>query len=203
MTLAEQPRNNPNSPGEDAHSPERPNGNTRKRKKARMAECLYLEQLELGAIWTSPSRTVTETDVVFFAGMTGDYDPLHTDHEYAAKSHYGKPIAHGLLGLSLMAGLSSTTPRLRNLALIKVESWDFHRPIYVGDTIFVVSVVERITPRGRRSGEVVWHRKLMNSRQECVQSGRIVTIVARQSFAPRAQIISSRISIDEVSQPRP
>lgn len=168
-----------------------------------MAECLYLEQLELGAIWTSPSRTVTETDVVFFAGMTGDYDPLHTDHEFAAKSHYGKPIAHGLLGLSLMAGLSSTTPRLRNLALTKVESWDFHRPIYVGDTIYVVSVVDRITPRGRRSGEVVWHRKLMNSRQECVQSGRIVTIVARQSFAPRAEIISTRISIDEVSQPRP
>jgi acyl dehydratase len=165
-----------------------------------MAECLYLEQLELGAIWTSPSRTVTETDVVFFAGMTGDYDPLHTDHEFAAKSHYGKPIAHGLLGLSLMAGLSSTTPRLRNLALIKVDSWDFHRPIYVGDTIHVVSIVERITPRGRRSGEVVWHRKLMNSRGECVQSGRITTIVARQTFAPRSpQILSSRIAIDEVS----
>ena len=93
-----------------------------------MVECLFLEDLEIGALWTSPSRTVTETDVVFFAGMTGDYDPLHTDHEFAAKSHYGKPIAHGLLGLSLMAGLSSTTPRLRNLALTKVDTWEFHRP---------------------------------------------------------------------------
>ena len=55
-----------------------------------MVECLFLEDLEIGALWTSPSRTVTETDVVFFAGMTGDYDPLHTDHEFAAKSHYGK-----------------------------------------------------------------------------------------------------------------
>lgn len=168
-----------------------------------MVECLFLEQLKLGAKWTSPSRTVTETDVVFFAGMTGDYDPLHTDHEFAAKSHYGKPIAHGLLGLALMAGLSSTTPRLRNLALTKVEKWEFHRPIYVGDTIHVVSFVERITPRGRRSGEVVWHRKLMNSRDECVQSGYIITIVARQSFAPRTDILSSIISIDEVSHPHP
>ena len=66
-----------------------------------MVECLFLEQLKLGATWTSPSRTVTETDVVFFAGMTGDYDPLHTDHEFAAKSHYGKPIAHGLLEVIL------------------------------------------------------------------------------------------------------
>lgn len=168
-----------------------------------MAECLYLENLHLEDVWTSPARTVTETDVVFFAGMTGDYDPLHTDHEFAAQSHYGKPIAHGLLGLSLMAGLSSTTPRLRNLALIKVESWEFHRPIYVGDTIHVVSSIESITPRGRRSGEVVWNRKLMNSRNECVQSGRIVTIVARQSAVPRSEILSARVTIDEVSHPRP
>jgi acyl dehydratase len=102
-----------------------------------------------------------------------------------------------------MAGLSSTTPRLRNLALTKVEKWEFHRPIYVGDTIYVVSSVERITPRGRRSGEVVWHRKLMNSREECVQSGYIITIVARQSFAPRPEILSRIVAIDEVSQPHP
>lgn len=162
-----------------------------------MVECLFLEDLEIGALWTSPSRTVTETDVVFFAGMTGDYDPLHTDHEFAAKSHYGKPIAHGLLGLSLMAGLSSTTPRLRNLALTKVDTWEFHRPIYVGDTIFVVSEVAQITPKGRRSGEVLWHRKLMNSRNECVQSGHIVTIVARKQAAPRTEILSARILVEE------
>ncbi len=64
--------------------------------------------------------------------MTGDYDPLHTDHEFAAKSHYGKPIAHGLLGLSLMAGLSSTTPRLRNFGFdqsrfLGVSSTDLRR----------------------------------------------------------------------------
>ena len=191
------------SPGDQSlenslDSPDPPSNATRRRKRAGMAECLYLEQLQTDTVWTSPSRTVTETDVVFFAGMTGDYDPLHTDHEYAAQSHYGKPIAHGLLGLSLMAGLSSTTPRLRNLALTKVESWDFHRPIYMGDTIYVVSTIESITPRGRRSGEVVWFRKLMNSRNECVQSGRIITIVARQTVAPRSQVVSARVAIDEV-----
>jgi 3-hydroxybutyryl-CoA dehydratase len=165
-----------------------------------MADSLYLEHLEVGAVWTSPSRTVTETDVVFFAGMTGDYDPLHVDHEYAAKSHYGKPIAHGLLGLSMMAGLSSTTPRMKNLAFVKIERWEFHRPIYVGDTIHVVNIVQQITPRGRRSGEVLWARKLMNSRNECVQSGLISTIVARQSFAPRNEILSARLTLDDVPQ---
>ena len=152
-----------------------------------MSECLFLEDLEPGSSWTSSARTVTETDIVSFAGMTGDFDPLHVDHEYAAETPYGKPIAHGLLGLSLMAGLSSTCPRVRTLALVRVDQWLFQRPVYVGDTIHVVTQVESITPRGRRSGEVVWFRKVINQRGECVQSGRIVTLVSSHSFLPRSQ----------------
>ncbi len=167
-----------------------------------MAEYLHFEDLEVGAIWSSPSRTITEADVIFFAGMTGDYDPLHMDHEYASQSHYGRPIVHGLLGMSIMAGLSSTAPRMRNLAFTKIENWEFHRPIYVGDTLHAVTVVESLTARGRRSGEVVWSRRLMNSKNECVQSGRIITIVQRKAFAPRPNLVSARMPIDEVSQQR-
>lgn len=154
-----------------------------------MSECLYLEDLVVGASWTSPARTLTESDIVTFAGMTGDYDPLHVDREFAASTPYGKPIAHGLLGLSLMAGLSSTCPRMRTLALVKVGEWEFHRPIYIGDTVHVVTQVESITPRGRRSGEVVWFRKLVNQRGECVQSGKIVTLVSSHSFLPRSHAV--------------
>ncbi len=152
-----------------------------------MSESLYLEDLEPGSSWTSAARTVTETDIVSFAGMTGDFDPLHVDHEFAAETPYGKPIAHGLLGLSIMAGLSSTCPRVRTLALVRVDQWQFQRPVFVGDTIHVVTQVESITPRGRRSGEVIWFRKVINQRGECVQSGRIVTLVSSHSFLPRSQ----------------
>jgi 3-hydroxybutyryl-CoA dehydratase len=150
-----------------------------------MADCLYFEDLVPGASWTSPSRTLTEADIVNFAGMTGDFDPLHMDHEFAAETPYGRPIAHGLLGLSMMAGLSSTCPRVRTLALVSVEQWQFHHPIYVGDTLRVVTQVESARPSGRRSGRVVWLRKLINQREECVQSGRLVTLVSSQSFLPR------------------
>lgn len=152
-----------------------------------MSECLYLEDLAIGRIWTSNARTITETDIVSFAGMTGDYDPLHVDHEYARQTPYGKPIAHGLLGLSLMAGLSSNAPRVRTLALVKVSEWQFQCPIYIGDTVHAVTQVESISPRGRRSGEVVWFRRLINQRGECAQSGRIVTLVSSHAFLPRSQ----------------
>lgn len=154
-----------------------------------MSDVLYLEDLEVGRTWKSLSRTLTETDIVGFAGMTGDYDPLHVDREFAAETPYGKPIAHGLLGLSLMAGLSSTCPRVRTMALVRVDQWMFHRPIFIGDTVHVLTEVESITPRGRRSGEVIWFRKLINQRGECVQSGRISTLVSSHSFLPRASSV--------------
>ncbi len=162
-----------------------------------MSESLYLEDLEPGSSWTSPARTLTETDIVSFAGMTGDYDPLHVDHEFAASTPYGKPIAHGLLGLSLMAGLSSTSPRVRTLALVRIDGWVFHRPVYVGDTVHVVTVVESVTPHGRRSGEVVWVRKLVNQRGECVQSGKIVTLVSSHAFLPRSRPVAAGMKLSE------
>ncbi len=162
-----------------------------------MPECLYLEDLAIGNLWTSPARTITESDIVSFAGMTGDYDPLHIDHEYARQTPYGKPIAHGLLGLSLMAGLSSNSPRVRTLALVKVADWQFQRPVYVGDTVHAVTQVESISPRGRRSGEVVWFRKLLNQRGECVQSGRINTLVSSHSFLPRSQPIPAGMKLSK------
>ncbi len=165
-----------------------------------MSDCLYLEDIEPGSSWKSPARTVTETDIVSFAGMTGDYDPLHVDHEYAAETPYGKPIAHGLLGLSLMAGLSSSCPRMRTLALVKVDDWQFLKPVYVGDTIHVLTEVEQITPRGRRSGEVVWHRKVINQRGECVQSGKLVTLVSSQSFLPRSKPVPASIKLSKLRQ---
>lgn len=150
-----------------------------------MSELLYLEDLEVGAVWKSAARTVTESDIVNFAGLTGDYDPLHVDHEYAAQTPYGKPISHGLLGLSFMAGLSSTCPRMRTLALVKVADWQFTKPVYPGDTVHVITQVESVTPKGRKAGEVVWHRRLINQRGECVQEGKLATLVSSRKFLPR------------------
>jgi len=143
-----------------------------------MSEMLYFDDLQVGHRWRSPSRTVTETDVVNFAGLTGDFDPLHVDHEFAAQTPFKKPIAHGLLGLSLLAGLSSTSPRVRTVALVAVTDWKFIKPVYFGDTLHALTEVVEKRPNGRRSGHVTWRRQLINQRGEIVQDGIFETLVS-------------------------
>ena len=62
------------------------------------------DDLVVGDEWESPRRTVTETDVVLFAGLSGDFNPLHVDHSSAQSNPFGRPVAHGLLGLAIATG---------------------------------------------------------------------------------------------------
>ena len=143
-----------------------------------MSDYLYFDELQVGQKWHSPARTVTETDVVNFAGLTWDFDPLHTDHEFARQTPFRQPIAHGLLGLSFLAGLSSTAPRIRTAALVAVTDWKFLKPIFFGDTVHVVTEVTEKRPNGRRTGRVLWKRQLVNQKGEVVQEGTIETLVS-------------------------
>lgn len=142
-----------------------------------MSNLLYFEDLSVGDSWTSAARTITETDVVNFAGMTGDYDPLHVDHEYARQTPYRRPIAHGLLGLSLVAGLASHFPQVRTLAFVSIHKWEFRQPMFVGDTVHAVTEVLEKRPAGRRSGHITWKRQLVNQSGSVVQSGVFETLV--------------------------
>ena len=141
-------------------------------------DSLWFDDVEVGQKWLSPARTLTEGDVVNFASMTGDYNPLHVDHDYAAKSIYRKPIAHGLLGLSWVAGLGSTSPLMQTLAFTSVKQWEFLLPIYFGDTVHVVTRCLAKTPKGKKSGQIVWERQLVNQKDQVVQQGQFETLVS-------------------------
>ena len=143
-----------------------------------MSEPLFFEDLSVGDRWISPARTITESDVVNFAGLTGDYDPLHVDHEFARQTPFGRPIAHGLLGLSWVAGLSSHSPSVRTMAFVAIQNWEFHKPAYIGDTVHVVTEVLELRPNGRRTGHVNWRRQLINQAGDIIQSGVLSTLVA-------------------------
>ena len=143
-----------------------------------MTEALFYEDLNAGDRWTSRARTITESDIINFAGLTGDFDPLHVDHEFAKQTPFGKPIAHGLLGLSFLAGLASQCPAVRTLAFSSLRDWQFLAPIYIGDTVHAVTeVVDKLT-NGRRSGKITWNRQLVNQDEQTVQSGVFETLVA-------------------------
>src|SRR5438128_9788166 len=103
------------------------------------AQHLYFEDIEVGQQWESLGRTITEADVVNFAGISGDFNPIHIDQETAKSGPFGKPIAHGLLGLSIASGLGSHSPRVDTLAFLSILEWHFREPIFFGDTVQLIS----------------------------------------------------------------
>ncbi|MEV4604662.1 MaoC/PaaZ C-terminal domain-containing protein [Amycolatopsis sp. NPDC049253] len=101
---------------------------------------LLYEDLSVGLSFRSPGRTITDADVVGFAGLTGDYSEVHTSDVYAKASQFGRRIAHGMLGLAYAHGLMwPRTELLRNtaIAFLGIKEWRFVGPIFIGDTIFV------------------------------------------------------------------
>lgn len=101
---------------------------------------LSYDDLHVGMSFRSPGRTITDADLVAFAGLTGDYSELHTSEVYARNSQFGRRVAHGMLGLAYAHGLMwARTGELRDtaVAFLGISDWRFVGPIFVGDTIFV------------------------------------------------------------------
>jgi len=147
-------------------------------------QVLAFDELHIGDEWESSGRTITEADVVHFAGLSRDYNPLHCDHERSGSGPFGRPLAHGLLGLAVATGLASQAPRVDTLALLAILEWKFILPIGFGDTIRVISRVEDKQPQARgRRGVVTWHRRILNQSGQLVQEGRTRTLVRSSSRA--------------------
>lgn len=140
---------------------------------------LTFDELSVGDKYESWARTVTEADIVAFAGITADYGTLHVDHVAAAESPFRGPIAHGLLGLAWVAGMANHCPWVRTEAFLSITEWKFLKPILIGDTLHLVNEVIELEPKGRRRGRVLWRRSLVNQRGEIVQEGIFETFVAK------------------------
>ena len=139
---------------------------------------LYFDDVEVGQRWESLGRTITEADIVNFAGLSGDFNPIHMDHEFARSTPFRKPIAHGLLIFSIASGLGLYAPSMRTLAIVSVKDWQFKGPIFIGDTIRVRSTVvaKQVRSRGRR-GEITWHREIFNQEGKSIQEGTTITLI--------------------------
>ncbi len=139
---------------------------------------LFFDDLEVGQEWQSGGRTVTEADIVNFAGFSGDFNPIHIDHEFAKTTAFRRPIAHGIGVFAMASGLGVMTPPVRTLAFLRVKQWNFSYPVFAGDTIHMKSRVVEKTPRGRgKRGEVVWYRGVFNQEGKVVQEGELVLLI--------------------------
>jgi acyl dehydratase len=142
---------------------------------------LYFEEIELNQPMTTAARTITEADVVSFCGLSGDFNPLHTDEEFARSTPYGTRIAHGPLVLCAAMGLMNRTGFSDGSALgfLGIERWNFVGPVKLGDTIHVRFEVtdKRESSKGGR-GIVRRAVSVINQRDEVVQEGEMVTMIA-------------------------
>src|SRR5215510_5233611 len=128
---------------------------------------VFFEDLAVGQEFTSPGRTVTEADIVLFAGLSGDYNVLHTDAEHMKASIFGERIAHGLLVLSIQQGLlGRAMPECAGASLVALK-WKFRGPIKIGDTVRVRARVTA-TREGDKPewGLITVERRVVNQRGE-------------------------------------
>lgn len=139
---------------------------------------LFFDDVEVGQEWESLGRTITEADIVNFAGLSGDFNPIHTDHEYARSTPFRRPVAHGLLIWAVSSGLGAFAPPMRTLAFLGIRDWHFRNPVYIGDTIRVISKVIEKEERGRgRRGVVTWQRTILNQQDKVVHEGVTTTLI--------------------------
>src|SRR5438067_13553949 len=140
--------------------------------------------LHVGMSFRSPGRTITDADLVAFAGLTGDYSELHTSDVYARASPFGRRIAHGMLGLAYAHGLMwPRTGELREtaIAFLGINDWKFVSPIFIGDTIFVnYRIAELRDSKSKPTQAIVtFDVEIVNQDDRVVQRGRKALLVSK------------------------
>ncbi len=141
--------------------------------------------LHVGMAFRSPGRTITDADLVGFAGLTGDYSELHTSDVYAKSSQFGRRVAHGMLGLAYAHGLMwARTGELRQtaIAFLGISDWRFLEPIYVGDTIFVNYEISELRDSKSRPTQAiaVFDVAVVDQNERVVQRGRKALLLSKE-----------------------
>jgi 3-hydroxybutyryl-CoA dehydratase len=135
---------------------------------------LFFEEFEVGQTITSVGRTITEADVVAFAALSGDWNPIHTDAQFAAQHPFGQRVAHGLLCMSVASGLANRLGFLEETALAfrEIGDWKFSLPVFFGDTIRMKATVTETKPLRRLGGGLVNLKvEVLNQDDKVVQRG--------------------------------
>lgn len=141
---------------------------------------LYFEQFAVGDSVTTAGRTITEADIVGFAALSGDWNAIHADAEFAKGTLFGQRVAHGLLGLSVASGLAVRTGFIEGtvIAFREIGEWKFSRPIFIGDTIHVRATVTETKAIPRLGGgSVTFNVEVVNQNGQVVQHGTWTMLV--------------------------
>ena len=163
---------------------------------------LRFGDLHVGLAFRSPGRTITDADLVAFAGLTGDYSELHTSDVYAKSSQFGRRVAHGMLGLAYAHGLMwARTGELREtaIAFLGINEWKFLNPIFVGDTIFVNYEISELRESKSRPTQAIatFDVSVVDQDNRVVQKGKKALLVSKVPLSAVAASNSSAASGEE------
>lgn len=135
---------------------------------------MYFEEFSVGQKIVTVGRTVTEADIMAFAGLSGDYNRIHTDAEFSKSMPFGQRIAHGLLGLSITSGLAMRTGIMEGtvMAWREINEWKFVKPVLIGDTLHAELTVGETKALPRlKGGTVILTIETKNQNDETVMRG--------------------------------
>src|SRR3972149_1730927 len=137
---------------------------------------LYFEEFSVGQSVKTAGRTIGEDAIFSFAGLSGDYNQIHTDAVFASKTQFGQRVAHGLLGMSIAVGLIMQTGLLEGtvLAFREINEWKFVKPFFIGDTIHALLSISEIKGLPRiGAGALIASVEVLNQKDEVCQRGKL------------------------------
>jgi 3-hydroxybutyryl-CoA dehydratase len=144
---------------------------------------MWFEEFEVGQQIITPGRTLSESDIVSFAGLSGDYNQIHTDGEFARKTPFGQRVAHGLLGLSIASGLAMRTGVLEGtvIAFREINNWKFINPMFINDTIHAELNILETKPIPRiGGGSLIIEILVKNQHEETTMKGTWTVLVSNR-----------------------
>jgi acyl dehydratase len=155
----------------------------------------YLEDFKPGQLFTSSGRTLTEADLTMFSMISGDWNPIHADVEFARGTRYGQRLIHGTLGIAICTGMLHQIGIFEKsvIAMLGLREWNFKKPILVGDTVHLELEILSVEPgKSGRSGKLGRRFRLFNQHGEVTQEGDSDVLVltregARQQEAEQAR----------------
>lgn len=140
----------------------------------------YFQDFSIGDEFHTPSRTITEADIVNWSYLSGDWNPVHTDEEFAKKSEFKTRIAHGPLSLGIATGLMDRIGIIEGTALALLTlTQKFNAPVYIGDTISLkMTVSQKKETRKEDRGIVTFKVNILNQNGQIVSEGTWDLLIA-------------------------
>ncbi|WP_428851993.1 MaoC/PaaZ C-terminal domain-containing protein [Imbroritus primus] len=151
-----------------------------------MSHTLYFEDFNLGQVFESTGRTVTEADLTMFSMLSGDWNPIHADAEFASRTRYGQRVVHGALGIAMATGMLHQIGVFERsaVAMMSLREWRFVAPMLIGQTLHLrMEIIAIEAGSSPRTGRIDRRLQLLDQAGAVIQEGVTDVLVLKRAAA--------------------